>query len=520
MSGPESGASWADPPPRSLADVLRRRARETPDKVATVCEGRVLSFRDLDDRANRVAHALMAATAVGDRVALLDSNSDAFYELLFGVARCSRVLVPLGFRLAEPEIVDILNASGTVLLVLGAAFADRRDHLRAACPALTRIVVIGAPEGSGTYDDWLDGPPPPDPHEDGPASTPVMLVYSSGTTGQPKGATLTQANLLVAPAILLREYGCRADDVALVCLPVSHVSGGLWGVSSLYAGMPTVILRPTGVVDILAAIQAHRVTKVFLVPALLQRLVEQKAGHDCSTLDLIVYGGSPIAPALLREAVRAFGCQFAQLYGLTETAGAVCYLTPADHLRDDDALLDSCGRPLPGVELRVVDEAGNDVPVGTPGEIVVRGRQIMRGYWPATDDRTSIFHGDWLRTGDVGVVDAAGYVYVRDRLKDMIITGGEKVYPAEVEQVLARHAAVADVAVFGLPDPQWGEAVACAVVPAPGASPDAEELRAFARQYLARYKVPSRVSVVPSLPRNAAGKVLKRELRERGASLP
>lgn len=505
---------WSGPPPRTVADVLRRRALTSPDRTAIVCDDRTWSFAEVEARANRAARAVMASTAAGDRIALLDSNSDAFYALLFGVARCGRVLVPINFRLTDHEIAYILNDSGARVLVLGREFAGRAAGLRAACPAIDTVVVIDDTIAEARrYSDWLDAGDASDPAEDGDETTPVLLVYTSGTTGRPRGATLTHANVLVTPPVLLREYGCGPDDVALVCLPLFHVSGGLWGLSSLYAGMPTVILRASAATDILSAVQAHRVTKVFLVPALLQWLVDHCQGFDCSTLDLVVYGASPISPALLRAAAAAFHCRFAQLYGLTETAGAVTYLTPDDHRSPDDQRLQSCGRPLPGVELRIVDETGADVAAGAIGEIVVRGRQIMRGYWQASDETDAAFRGDWFRTGDAGVMDASGYVYLRDRLKDMIISGGEKIYPAEVEQVLSRHPAVAEVAVYGTPDPRWGEAVACAVVTVSGRHVDLETLRAFALERLARFKVPSRVSFPERLPRNAAGKVLKRELR-------
>ena len=499
--------------------VARHQAALRPNATALICGARRLTFAELDARANQVAHGLAGLLPPTGRIALLDTNSEVFYELFFGAARSGRVLVPINFRLALPEIAYIINDAQAHTLVVGHAWTAQLEELKRGCPCL-RQVLAQAPPGSQAADEYQvwrdqqstaacdDAPFPPE--------TPVIQMYTSGTTGHPKGAMLSHENIMVVPPILLAEYGRREADVALVCLPLFHVSGSMWGLSSLYAGMLTVILPQSTPAAIIAAIADYRVTKTFLVPALIYFLLQEPTlkARDCSSLDLIVYGASPIPVPLMRAALNHFGCRLAQVYGLTETCGALTYLRPEDHLDTaHERRLQSCGRALDGVELRIVDSDGQVLPPETVGEVHCRSRQIMRGYWDRDEENAAVFAGGWFHTGDLALLDADGYLYIVDRLKDMIITGGEKVYPAEVERVLVTHPAIADAGVFGVPDARWGEAVRAAVVVRAGHDLDADGLRAWLRQQLAAYKVPRSFDAVAALPRNAAGKVLKRELR-------
>jgi acyl-CoA synthetase (AMP-forming)/AMP-acid ligase II len=342
-------------------------------------------------------------------------------------------------------------------------------------------------------------------------------MYTSGTTGHPKGAQLSHANLLTLLSAALGQFGTWHDnDVNLVCMPLFHIGGAGWALVGLYRGIETVLMADAEPATILGLIAEFGVTKAFFVPALLLFLLQAPACRetDFSSLELIVYGASPAPLDLVRNALEVFRCAFAQVYGLTETTGAITYLPPEDHHGEHAvARLKSCGKPITGVEIRVVNAFGQDLPQGTVGEIVCRSPQVMIGYWNLPEASSRAIRDGWFYTGDAGYLDQDGYLYIYDRVKDMIISGGENVYPAEVESVLFGHPAIADVAVIGVPDPMWGEAVKAIVVKQRGAELSAADLIDFARQRIAGYKVPRSIVFVDVLPRNPTGKILKRELR-------
>ena len=299
-------------------------------------------------------------------------------------------------------------------------------------------------------------------------------------------------------------------------MPLFHIAGSGWGLLGLYAGAQSVVVRDIIPTEILKVIPEHRITRAIFVPAVLLFLVQTPGAQetDFSSLNLIAYGASPIPLDLLRAAIATFKCDFAQVYGLTETTGAVTYLPPEDHDPDGNARMRSCGRPMGGITVRVVDGNGRDLPPGEVGEIIVKTKQNMKGYWNLPDETAKAMKGDWFYTGDAGYLDSDGYLYIHDRVKDMIVSGGENVYPAEVESALFGHPAIADVAVIGVPDDKWGEAVKAIVVLKPGAEADAAGIIAFARERIAAYKAPRSVDFVEALPRNPSGKILKRELRD------
>jgi acyl-CoA synthetase (AMP-forming)/AMP-acid ligase II len=367
-----------------------------------------------------------------------------------------------------------------------------------------------------SYAAWRERQSPLDPRVAVAGSDVVVQLYTSGTTGRPKGAQLTSDNLLALASAAVHEFRLVTDDdVSLVCMPFFHIGGLGYGLVSLYAGATNVILREVVPADILRTIAAHRVTKSFLVPAVILFLLQTPDidETDLSSLGLISYGASPMPLELLRRAMSVFKCEFGQVYGLTETTGAITFLPPEDHDPNGNRRMRSCGKPFSTVQFRIVGGDGNDLPVGEVGEIMTRSPQNMKGYWNLPEETARAFCGEWLRTGDVGYLDEDGYLYIHDRVKDLIISGAENVYPAEVENVLFSHPAVADVAVIGVPDDQWGEAVTAMVVKRPGVEVSAEEIIAFARERMARYKAPKSVVFVETLPRNSSGKILKRELR-------
>ncbi|WP_168076645.1 fatty acid--CoA ligase [Caulobacter sp. SSI4214] len=508
---------------RTLGDVARYHAEARPDAVALVFEGRETSFADFDRHTNQVANALIAAgLKVGDRVAYVGKNSDHYFELLIGAAKAGVVTTPIGWRLAAPEIAYIVGDSEAKLVFVG---PELIGHVEAVAAELTHRPVVIAMEADGagehrTFEAWRDAQPDTDPMTPIKTSDIAIQLYTSGTTGRPKGAMLTHDNMLA----MRREAALRPldwnqwgpDDVSLVAMPVAHIGGTGWGLVGLFNGAKGVVAREFDPTKVLDFIEKDRVSKMFMVPAALQIVVRLPRARevDYSRLSHILYGAAPIPLDLLRECMEVFGCGFVQQYGMTETTGTVVYLPPEDHDPAGNTRMRAAGLPMPGVEIKVIDEAGNSVPAGTVGEVAIRSLANMAGYWKLDEATKKTIDADgWLRTGDAGYLDEDGYLFIHDRVKDMIISGGENIYPAEVESAVYGHPHVAEVAVIGVPDDKWGEAVKAVVAPKPGVTPDAADIIAFARSRIAGFKAPKSVDFVPALPRNASGKILRRELR-------
>jgi long-chain acyl-CoA synthetase len=353
----------------------------------------------------------------------------------------------------------------------------------------------------------------------GPPDEVSMQLYTSGTTGLPKGVMLTNANLSTAIGSAGDTFSITDDTVSLVAMPLFHIGGSGWALCAMSRGGRSIILRDVDPALLLDLIATERITEMFVVPAVLMMLLATPslATTDLSSLRLIFYGASPISEDVLVKCMAAFGCGFCQVYGMTETTGAITALSFEDHDPDGPrrGLLRSAGKPHESVELRVVDpDTGKDVQAREVGEIWTRSPYNMAGYWGKQDETARTIDADgWLRTGDAGYFDADGYVYLHDRIKDMVVSGGENIYPAEVENVLLSHPAVVDAAVIGVPDEKWGETVKAIVVLAPGATLDEADVTAHCRAALAHYKCPTSVEAVEALPRNPSGKILKRELR-------
>jgi long-chain acyl-CoA synthetase len=376
------------------------------------------------------------------------------------------------------------------------------------------VVVLGA-----AYEQWLAVADDTDPAAPVSSEDVVLQLYSSGTTGRPKGAMITSANLALTARMAATAWRMGPDSVNLVASPLFHIGGAGYGLTTLSQGGHTVLVREAAAAVLLAEVQRHRVTHAFWVPAVVQSVLDAPDVEqaDLSSLQLVGYGGAPMTEALLTRAIDRLGCGFLGVYGMTETSGTVLVLPAQDHDPGGPRahLLRSVGRPLPWVEMSIRDPlTGEPAPDGAVGEIWVRSGQNMAGYWdqPAVTADTLVEDG-WLRTGDAAHLDPEGFVFLHDRLKDMIISGGENVYPAEVENALAAHPAVADVAVIAIPHARWGETVKAVVVLRPGASLSLDEVVAFTRERLARYKCPTSLDIVDALPRNASGKVLKKDLR-------
>lgn len=500
----------------TTASVLRKHAAERPDHPALVLGEQTLTWRELDARASRVAGALAGAgVGPGDRIALLDKNGLEYFELLFGAAKLGAVLVAVSFRLTAEEAAYIIDDAGARVLVFGREFAELAAGL-AAPHAHTRLVVGDDPRFAG-YAAWRDAAAPHDPGHALTGRDIAFQVYSSGTTGHPKGVLLSHDNVFSLLPFSRAHWGLSPAAVNMVALPLFHVGGGGWAMVGLAHGCTSIIVRDVDPAGLLHLIGRHRVTHAFLVPVLLHFMqqVPGAADMDLSSLDLIVYGASPISEPVLAGAVRLLGCRFAQAYGLTETTGGIVGLPPEDHDLAGPNLhrLRAAGKPNPGVEVKIVaPETGEPLPLGEPGEIWTRSPQNMVGYWRNDEaTRDTITPDGWLKTGDAGYFDADGYLYIHDRVKDMIVSGGENIYPAEIENVLMKHPGVADAAVIGIPSEVWGESPYAVVVPR--GELDIDDLLAFARKHLAKYKLPVGVELRPALPRNPTGKLLKRELR-------
>lgn len=504
----------------TLADIPRFHARKRPDSIALSFEGRQTSFAQFDRHTNQVANALLAeGVKSGDRIAYIGKNSDYYFELLFGAAKIGAVMLPIGWRLAPAEMAYIMG-DGEGPLVFSSP--EVSEMVATALTDLANVPKHIAMEDVGPdgFVAWRESQPGTDPSIAINHSDVALQLYTSGTTGRPKGAMLTHNNLLggrrqAAEANLTwNEWG--PDDVSLVAMPVGHIGGTGWGIVGLYNGARGVIAREFDPYTVLDFIEQEQISKMFIVPAALQIVVNQPRARDVdySRMKYILYGASPIPVDLLRECMEVFGCGFCQQYGMTETCGTIVYLPPEDHDPNGNPRMRSAGKAMPGVELKIIDEDGKTLPPNTVGEVATRSKANMAGYWKLDDaTRTTIGEDGWLRTGDAGYLDDDGYLYIHDRVKDMIISGGENIYPAEVENAVYGHPAIAEAAVIGVPDEKWGESVKAVVVLKPGMTAEPQEILDFARQRIAGFKAPKSVDFVNALPRNASGKILKKDLR-------
>ena len=505
--------------PVTVAGVIRRQASARGGSTAILYAGRSISYAELDARSSRVAQGLLAGgVGAQERVAFIDRNGPEFFEVLFGGAKINAVNVGVNWRLAAPEIAYTVNDAKARMLFVGPDFYSQVEDVEDQLESVEAIVALGQHPRWKAYEAWLDEQEPRDPGVESAADDVALQLYTSGTTGLPKGAMLTNRNLDCLFDGVAPEWEFDGESVNLIASPLFNIAGGGWALLGMHCGCRSLLLRDPSPPGLLSAIPAHGVTNALLVPALLQFLLETPGcgETDFSSLRAIVYGASPISEKILAKSIQVFGCHFIQAYALTEHTGSVTILRNEEHDLSNPARLRSAGRPHPWVELRIVDPAtGQDRTTGDIGEVWVRSCQVMKAYWNRPEETAATVTEDgWLRTGDAGYLDPEGFLYLHDRVKDMIISGGQNIYPAEVENALMSHPEIADVAVIGVPDERWGETVKAIVVARPGTVPDPESVISHARERIAHFKCPTSVDLVAALPRNPSGKVLKRELRE------
>ncbi len=505
-----------------LGDLIQRNSKLFPEKTAVIFEEERFTWAEFDERVNRLANALLDLGAKrGAHVAVLSKNCHEYLEAYFACSRSATILTALNYRLAPRELHYVMDNSEAEIVIVSDEFLDTLDEIRPDLKLAKHYIVIGnAPEGMKAFDELTAAASPLAPKIEQNEDDVVLQMYTSGTTGLPKGAMLSHRNLITNAVGCSLGMQFQPSDCMLMVAPLYHMAAGMTTLSTIMQGGPILLHGDFNPVAILDDMEGGKVTIVLLIPVMINFLLQMPdiEKRDFSALRCIVYGASPMPVETLKRAMEVFQCDFVQGYGQTESSAVLCVLPPEDHVLDGtDAQmkrLASAGREVFGTEVRVVDEADDDVEPGQIGEVIGRGANVMKGYWNMPEATAETLRDGWLRTGDLGTIDEDGYVYILDRVKDMIISGGENVYSREVEEALHAHPAVADAAVIGVPDEQWGESIKAVVVLAEGETATEKDIIDFCRGKLAGYKRPRSVDFVAELPRNLSGKVLKKILRE------
>ena len=503
----------SDEPKLGFDQFIRHWAKERPETVVLEQGDSAITYGEFEHRSRKIIAMLAShGVAKGHRIAWLGKNDRHYFELFYSAARMGAVMVPIGWRLAAPEIGYIVGDTGAKILFLGEGF---EELARKACAGLESPPEIIGQDAAKAE---IENAPASEFHPAGPDDA-VLQLYTSGTTGNPKGAVLTNRNLF-SLRLPSQEEGqpwshFDEDEAILVCMPCAHIGGTGLGVMAMGAGIRSIVqaeFTPDGVLDAFE----QGITRLFIVPAALQMVVQHPRARttDMSAVKYVLYGAAPIPLDLLREAVRTIpDAGFLQCYGMTETTGTIAALPPEDHSLEGNQRMKSAGKAVAGVQLKVVGEDGEELPRGEVGELICKSPSNMAGYWNLPDATAGSLKDGWMHTGDAAYMDEDGYVFIQDRIKDMIISGGENVYPAQVESAIYGHPSVGEVAVIGVPDDIWGEAVKACVVPKPGAKVDSDDIIAWTRERLAGFKVPKSIDVIEAMPRNASGKILRKDLR-------
>lgn len=507
---------------QTLADISAWQAQHKGESLAFIYESHVLTYAQFASNSSQVANGLLnEALQPQSCVAILGKDSDFSYEILFGCAKARAVLVPINWRLVSQEVLYILNDGQAEILFVTEDFFPVIEQIQTELSSVRKIIAIDGNHSEWqSYSSWREKQANTTPSLIYDPNDVVVQMYTSGTTGHPKGVQLVNYSFFRLMQGM-REQGdlwmsLNSEDRLLLGLPQFHIGGLWWAMQGFIAGAQNIVVDMFVAWKVLELIEQYQITKVAMVPAMIQFVLSEPACKttDFSSVKGLLYGGSPISPALMRVALETFNCDFFQAYGMTETGNIAVCLRPEDHSLKGNQRMKSAGKPLPGVEARIVDLQNNILSANETGEICLKSPSTMLGYWNNDVETKNVLKDGWMRTGDVGYMDDDGYLFVCDRTKDMIIYAGENIFPAEVEAALSEHEAVAEAAVIGVPDDKWGEAVKAFVVLRPEMTVKKRQLIGFTRKQIADFKAPKSIEFVDSLPRNPSGKVLKRVLRE------
>lgn len=506
-----------------LGEIFTENAARFPNKEAVIFGGLRLTYSKLNERINRLAWALKGlGLAKGDRVAILSLNCHQYVEVYGATAKMGYVHVPLNFRLVGRELSYLLTNSGASVFLVSSRYEGMAKSILPGLKQVKHLISF-----DGTDPDFLNceallaAASPEEPIESVSSDDLAYIIYTSGTTGLPKGAMLTHAGQLANTELMVRILKLSDSDVVLVPLPLFHVGSLASLLPNLCVGARAIIMSSFDPGQVLKTVQEEQVTNLHIMPTMIIDVLNHPdlLKYDTGSLKTLMYAGGPMPLEYLKKAIEVFGPVLMGLYGQTESGPTTSYLRREEHLLSGPAevvkRLGSAGQPVPEAEVKIVDEEDKPLPPGQVGEIVIRGKSLMKGYWQNPEATVEAFKGGWLHTGDLAYMDGAGYLFIVDRKKDMIKSGGENIYPREVEEVIYRHPAVAEVAVIGVPHPRWGETVKALVVLKSGKEASAAEIIEHCKNFLASFKKPASVEFVESLPKNPSGKIVKKEIREK-----
>ncbi len=504
-------------------DLISSMARRSPNATGIVFEGMSFTWREANERVNRLGNALLAlGLGKGDKVAVIAQNSHRYAEAYFAFAKAGLAGVPINWQSAPREAAYILNNSEAKALLVDRQFQPLVDSIAADLSGVKHLISMGEGEANGflDYENLLAQSSPAEPEVTVYPEDLRSLVYTSGTTGTPKGCMCTHGQSLASFANFIIEIpSVPREQPTLLSVPFFTGFGSHMCYNAPYTRSPMVILRKFQPTQVFEAIERHRIAHLALVPTMIATLCNAPdiGKYDLSSLRLIYYGGSTISPAVLKRAIGLLKCDFCQMFGTAEAGGLIAFLTPEDHVLDGleikEKRLLSTGREAQYAKIRIVDDNGNELPPNQPGELIVRSESTISGYWKMPEKTAETIRDGWVYTGDVAYRDDDGYIFIADRKKEMIVSGGMNIYPAEIEAVLHAHPSVAHAAVIGVPDDHWGEAVKAVIELKDGEQATEQQIIDFCKDYLASYKKPKSVDFVTGLV-GTSGKVAKRDLRE------
>ena len=508
----------------TLGEILRWNAKRHPDKEAIVSGEQRITFKDLLKRVNSIANGfLRMGIKAGDRVAFMAQNCHQHIELLFAAAKAGVILVPIAFRSSADELLYIINDTEPDVFIMS---QDYQDLVKAIHPGMKKgfdnyICLDKKVNSMISYEEWLESSPDSEPDTLVSEDCDLTILYTSGSTGKPKGVVQTQRSWVSGAINQVCSLTIKGTDIALITVPLYHLAG-IWPfLSHLFIGGSVAILRGFDPIEVLEAVEKERVSTINLVPTHLIDLlrVAKAEQYDLSSLRMITYGAAPMPVEVLKECIKTFGNIFTHVYGLTETTGVVTCLkiegnASKDNTKKINRYSGSCGREGIFMETRVINSEGNNIQPGEIGEIIVHGPCVMKRYWKNHEETSKTLERGWLHTGDLATVNEDGYIFIKERKGFKIISGGENIYPKEVEDVIYQHPAVKEVAVVGVPDKRWGEAVKAVIVLKEGSKASADEIIEFCKKHMTSYKKPKSVDFVSELPKSSVGKISKREIKQ------